>query len=154
MIEKIEKANRIIMTLANLLAMGRSFFKGHDAPTYRATRRGFVPQFNSGKNPFAPKTAAEKKPSVQPAAAAAPVKPVVKPMRVTKWADKLNPFRAPEPVRTFTRAEQPELSLQTIKPVQNDLSESDIERVPAKSQTLQPAPVKSTASAWELVNAS
>lgn len=138
------------MNLGKMLAAGKSFFNGHGSMSYRESSRAYVPQFNSDKNPFTPRTGAEKKPAVQPAA---PVARPPRPAKVTKWADKLNPFRPSEPVRTFSRAEQTELSLQTLKPMQNDLLETDIERVPAKSQTLPPAPVKATAGAWELVNA-
>ncbi len=142
------------MTLANLLASGRSFFSGHGSIAYRKNRRAYVPQFKSDKNPFLPRAAVTQQPSVPSSAAPLTDARSIGPARVAKWAEKLNPFRTPEPVRTVGRAVQPELSLQTLKPVQNDLVESDIERVPAKSQTLPPAPVKSTASAWELVNAS
>ena len=141
------------MNLGKMLAAGKSFFNGQGSLAYRESRRAYVPKFNNGRNPFTPRSAAEPKPTA-PAAPPAPVARPTRALRVTKWTDKLNPFRAAEPVRTFRRAEQPELSLQMVKPVQNDLSEADIERVPAKSQTLTPAPVKSTATAWELVNAS
>ena len=157
MIEKIEKANRIIMTLANLLATGKSFFSGHGSPTYRETRRGFVPKFNSDKNPFTPKAAVEKKkatPVAAPAAAPVVEKPVARstrPARAASWVEKINPFRAPEPVKSFGRAEQPELSLDTVKVLRNDLAEADIERVPAKSRTLTPTPVKSSVGKWEVM---
>jgi hypothetical protein len=137
------------MTLANLLAAGKSFLSGQGQIAYRESRRAFVPQFNTGKNPFTPRVAKASAP-----AQVAGVERAARAARVPKWAGKLNPFRTLEPVRTFSRAEQPELSLQMVKPIRNDLSESDIERVPAKSRTLAPAPVKSTAGAWEPVNAS
>ena len=138
------------MNFAKLLSTGKSFFSGYGPPAYRETKRGFVPKFESGKNPFAPKAAEGKK---EAAPAAEPVLekhavPVARPARAAKWAEKLNPFRAPAPA--FVRAEQPELSLDTVKVLQNDLAEADIEHVPAKSRTLPPTPVQSTAGAWEL----
>ncbi len=138
------------MNLANLLATGKSFFSGHGSPTYRASGRVIVPNFNGGKNPFTPKVGAEKKNLVALASPVASVAQAEKPRRVAAWAGKFNPFRVPEPVRTFSRAEQPELSLQTLKPLSNDLTEVDIERVPAKSHTLPLTPVKSEVGAWEL----
>ena len=141
------------MNLAKLLSTGKSFFSGYGPPAYRETKRGFVPKFNSDKNPFAPKAVTETK---DPAPAAVPV-PVqekrltsARTVRTAKWAERLNPFRAPAPARSLIRAEQPELSLDTVKVLQNDLAEADIERVPAKSRTLPPAPVSSAAGAWEL----
>ena len=140
------------MNLSKLLLTGKSFFSGYGAPAYRETKRGFVPKFSSDKNPFAPKAAAEKK---DPAPAEEPVTekrmvPSARPARAAKWTEKLNPFRAPAPERAFVRAEQPELSLHTVKVLQNDLAEGDIKYVTAKSRTVLPAPVSSTAGAWEL----
>jgi hypothetical protein len=145
------------MTLANLLATGKSFFNGQGSPAYRESRRAFVPKFNSDKNPFTPKAVTEKKknaPASAPVTAPVVEKPVARsarPARATSWVEKINPFRAPEPVKSFGRAEQPELSLDTVKVLQNDLSEADIERVPAKSLTLPPTPVKSTVGTWEVM---
>ena len=135
------------MNLSKLLLTGKSFFSGYGAPAYRETKRGFVPKFSSDKNPFAPKAAAEKK---DPAPAEEPVteKRMAPSARAAKWTEKLNPFRASAP--TFVRAEQPELSLHAVKVLQNDLAEGDIKYVTAKSRTVLPAPVSSTAGAWEL----
>ena len=145
------------MNLAKLLGMGQSFF-GRGSLSYRESRRPYVPKFNDGKNPFTPKAAPEKK-NPAPTVAAAPVKTEPRSLlgsrapRATSWVEKMNPFRAPEPVKTFIRAEQPELSLENLRVLRNDLSEADIERVPAKSQTVAPAPVRAASRTWELVNA-
>ena len=143
-----------------MLAAGKSFFGGHGAVAYRETRRPYVPKFNNDKNPFAPKAAAEKQAAVMvsvPVAnqGCAPAARPARPARVAAWAGKLISFRAEEPVRPVRRAVQSELSLQTLTVVQNDYSESDIERVPAKSCTLPPEPARPAPRRWEiLTNAS
>ena len=151
------------MNFATLLGMGKSVLNGRGSSAYRETKRGFVPKFTSDKNPFAPKVVVESAAPAEPVATTPAIAPVAetkiaprsRPMRMTKWAVKLNPFREPEPMMQLRRAEQSELSLDTIKVLQNDLSEADIERVPAKSRTNRPTPVSSTAGAWEiLANAS
>jgi hypothetical protein len=140
------------MNLANLLAMGQSFFKGHGTPAYREHGRRYVPQFNNGKNPFTPKVT----PVAAPVAAAQkPLARSPRPARAASWVEKMNPFRAPVPVKALGRVEQPELSLSSVKVLRNDLAATDIARVPAKSRTLPPPPVKSEVGAWEvLANAS
>ena len=58
------------------------------------------------------------------------------PTRAASWKDKLNPFRAPEPVAPpLTNAVQAELSLESVKVIHNDLADADIEIVPVKSRT-------------------
>jgi hypothetical protein len=78
------------------------------------------------------------------------------PARATSWKDKLNPFRAPEPVRLAPQAGavQVELSLEAVKVVHNDLSDADIEVVPVKSRTAampEPAMLPPARSAWEFL---
>src|SRR5258708_159581 len=107
------------MKLAKLLGAGKSFFGGKGAVSYREDKRVYLPKFNAAKNPFAtkPKEAAvtEAKEVAEPFVAAPVVAsrlaaetqkmatlPAPKPVaaRPTRagWADKLNPFRAPQPV--------------------------------------------------------
>ncbi|HEX4350212.1 MAG TPA: hypothetical protein VH251_07485 [Verrucomicrobiae bacterium] len=75
--------------------------------------------------------------------------PVAKPAKAG-WTTRLNPFRPPEPVAPPV-AEQTELSLDTVKVVHNDLADADVEIVPVKSHTEQPAaPMLPPArQAWE-----
>ena len=86
---------------------------------------------------------------------AAPLTKAATPARAANWKDKLNPFRAPEPVRLApVSAVQVELSLEAVKVVHNDLADADIEVVPVKSRTVtQPdAPMLSPARAsWEFL---
>ena len=143
------------MTLANLMATGvaagKVFFGGHGSFSYHVTKRVLVPKFNDGdKNPFAARAAAVEKTS-PPGVAVARNPQKARPARMTSWAGKLNLFRAPAPVKSFRRAEQTELSLQLVKVLRNDLAESDIERVPAKSCTLPLPPIQSTVGAWEVM---
>lgn len=79
-----------------------------------------------------------------------------KPTRVSKWTDKLNPFRAPEPIAPpMTGAVQVELSLDAVKPIGNDLADADIEVVPVKSRTVAPVDVtllRASHEAWEIAS--
>ena len=158
------------MNLGKLLGTGKTFFGGGDSVAYRLNRRIALPKFNEGKNPFAPKPA-EPTPAAVPEAkkATAPVaavaataqkvlaKPAAKPAR-PGWTTKLNPFRAPAPVAPPAhRAEQPELSLDAVKVMHNDLADADIEIVPVKSHAAAPmtAPVLPPArQAWEFLGES
>ena len=67
-----------------------------------------------------------------PAAVPAP-KPAAKPAR-GGW---FNPFRPPQPVATapVVKAVQPELSLDAVKVLHNDLTDADVEVVPLQSRT-------------------
>jgi hypothetical protein len=95
----------------------------------------------------APVFARTPKPAPQPAA---------KPARAA-WTAKLNPFRAPEPVAPqLPAAVQPELSLDAVKVVHNDLSDADVDIVPVKSHAAPiAAPVLPPARhAWEFLGES
>lgn len=148
------------MKLAKLLGAGKSFFGGKGAVSYRESKHVYLPKFNdAGKNPFAPKSkavdaaVAEVKPVSAPAMAAPVVvakvaaatqkiatPPVTKPARAG-WADKLNPFRAPQPsaAPVPVATVQPEFSLDAVKVLHNDLSDADVEVVPVKSRPAAPA---------------
>lgn len=171
------------MNLGKLLGAGKSFFGGQGSVSYREDKRVYLPKFNVEKNPFTPKPVepapAAPKSAPAPAAkkisapAAAPaVVPVAapvaakaqevritsnaKPTRAAKWTDKLNPFRAPEPVAPpMTGAVQVELSLDAVKPIANDLADADIEVVPVKSRTVAPVDVtllRASHEAWEIAS--
>ena len=135
------------MNLGNMLAAGKSFISGGASAAYRENKRVYVPKFNSDKNPFVPK-AIEKNVAAAPVKkAAAPAAPAVAntsklpalapaPLRATNWANKLNPFRSAPPVAaTPMPTVQPELlSLEDVKVIHNDLTDADVEVVPAKSR--------------------
>ncbi len=136
------------MNLGKLLGAGKSFFGGGGNIAYREDKKFHLPKFNADKNPFAPKAVAapaEPNKVSLPAAAqtqkipvfATPSPKPAGPTRAVSWKDKLNPFRAPEPVRSAAlNAVQVELSLDAVKVVHNDLADADIEVVPVKSQTI------------------
>jgi len=153
------------MKLAKLLGAGKSFFGGKGTVSYREDKRVYLPKFNAAKNPFAtkPKEGAvtEEKEAGEPIVAAPVVAarlaaetqkiatlPAPKPMAAKParagWADKLNPFRAPQPAAPQPVATvQPELSLDAVKVLHNDLSDADVEVVPVKSRTVAPAAASS-----------
>ncbi len=158
------------MNLGKLLGAGKSFFGGKGTVAYRENKKTYLPKFNTDKNPFTPKSAAAApaaapevkkvsapvvaKPQPTPVFAAQQARPV-RPVSAVSWKDKLNPFRAPEPVRSAPQnAVQVELSLESVKVVHNDLADADIEMVPVKSRTVsQPeVPMLPPArSAWEFM---
>ncbi|MBW8863406.1 MAG: hypothetical protein JF609_00485 [Verrucomicrobia bacterium] len=157
------------MRLAKLLGAGKSFFGGQAPASYRKDKHVYLPKFNADRNPFTPKSkeaaeAVEPETAPAPEAPVAPVTPVVaravvkpqtistppapkpvaaKPARKAGWADKLNPFRAPQPEAPVVSAVQAELSLDCVKVLHNDLSDADVEVVPVKSRSAAPvaAPV-------------
>jgi len=139
------------MNLGKLLGAGKTFFGGSGNIAYREKKDVYLPKFNSGKNPFAPKpadvvpaTALEEKKVSAPVAAKTQKIPVLAaqppkaamPVRTVSWKEKLNPFRAPSPVAPPANAVQVELSLESVKVVHNDLADADIEIVPVKSRTI------------------
>ena len=161
------------MNLGKLLGAGKTFFGGGKPSEYRQDKRFYLPKFNAAKNPFTPKPA-----EPAPAAAAPEMKKVsapkfsapfaaspqktatvaaAKPARAA-WTARLNPFRVPEPVAPpLVGAVQPELSLDAVKVVHNDLADADIEIVSVKSRASAPvaAPLLSPArEAWEFMGES
>ena len=125
------------MNLGKLLGAGKSFFGGCGQISYRQNKNIYLPKFNAQKNPFTPKAAesASAAPEIKSRHASGPVRSD----RNSNWAAKLNPFRAPEPVRPPAPvAVQVELSLDAVKVVHNDLADADIEVVPVKSRPAAP----------------
>ncbi len=155
------------MNLGKLLGLGKSFFGGGEPQAYHLNRRACLPKFNSEKNPFVPKPPAgeplalkvENKVSAPAVVATQKIsaRPAAKPARAG-WTAKLNPFRTPEPAAPVSPvAVQPELSLDTVKVVHNDLADADVEIVPVKSRADAPvaAPVLPPArQAWEYLGES
>lgn len=158
------------MNLGKLLGAGKSFFGGGGVKAYRENKRVYLPKFNAEKNPFAPKAAepaavapspeAKKVSAPAPAPAAVSLAKtqkmaapsVLRPVRAASWKDKLNPFRASEPVAPpMFNAVQVELSLEAVKPIANDLADADIEVVPVKSRTVtpvEPSLIPAARGAW------
>jgi hypothetical protein len=164
------------MNLGNMLAAGKSFISGGASAAYRENKRVYLPKFNADKNPFAPKaTEPVASVAVAPgknsaiAAALAVAKANVSaqkisspsafepaPVRATNWANKLNPFRAaPVAAAAPMPTVQPELlSLEDVKVIHNDLTDADVEVVPAKSRnvTLPEVPMLPPArEPWEFM---
>jgi hypothetical protein len=76
----------------------------------------------------------EKRPATPPPANPAPVSAA--PAKRAGWTARLNPFRVPEPeAAPGPAAVQPELSLNSVKVVHNDLADADVEVVPVKSHS-------------------
>jgi len=169
------------MKLARLLGLGSSFFGGRPTASYRLRKGGYLPKFNDGRNPFSPKAAeappeAAKEPPATPPVATGPQSPArqasksalsggwpraswmagglpaAKPAR-QGWTARLNPFRAPEPVRLQPPAVvQEELSLDAVKVVHNDLADAEVEVVPVKGHgngPVAPPVLPPARQAWE-----
>jgi hypothetical protein len=145
------------MNLGKLLVAGKSIIGGSQEIAYRISDRAYLPKFISPKNPFMPPAKAEPGPKE----VVAPIKkgiasdgtktqklptfPAARP-RGAAWVSKLNPisiWRGSPPPATpkMQRPLQPELSLDRVKVVHNDLSDVDVEIVPIKSRTA-PEPVE------------
>lgn len=164
------------MSLAKLLATGRSLIGSNEQGRYRANPRIRLPKFVSPKNPFmsAPnkecspaRTVSPEQPaqSLSPQAAVDDTRaattglPVANAARVSvrsfiAWiagaAGRLNPFAwrpasATSAIPNFNRpATQPELVLEKIRVVRNDLSDADMEAAPmtAVGEVRKPAASK------------
>jgi hypothetical protein len=140
----------MIMNLGSMLAAGKSFISGGASAAYRENKRVYVPKFNSDKNPFAPKT--QEQNVVAPVAAKKIAPPVAvaskkipalapAPLRATNWATKLNPFRASPPAAPMPTVQPELISLRDVKVIHNDLTDADVEVVPAKSRGAKPPEV-------------
>jgi hypothetical protein len=142
------------MNLGKLLVAGKSIINGRAEISYRANRHVYLPKFGLVQNPF--KSSSETEEPARPVAEtiATPIHKAVSPVaaktqklptlapklvRVTSWTSKLNPIsilRGPAPAAQSIQAPvQSELSLDSVKVVQNDLSDADVEVVPIKSRT-------------------
>ncbi len=145
------------MKLGKLLGAGRSFFGWQESVSYRRNKLVYLPKFNPGNNPFLNKSKevessvsmAPEQVAVKEAKVVEAVAPVLasvksepaksKPAHKPNWAEKFNPFRGSKPGKAVPSvpmpAVQPELSLDGVKVVHNDLSDADVEVVPMKSRT-------------------
>jgi hypothetical protein len=176
------------MSLGKLLTTGKSLVGLSHANSRYQLQKGALPKFESAKNPFASKVAAEpaeREPQLpklspaeavvadakeaprlsalgalivdretsvaasrnsQPAESATVSEPAEVAVPVDSWLKKINPmvwFRNGKPVEPrpaiprYSKPHAPiqgELSLDNIKVMRNDLSEADVEVVPAKSR--------------------
>jgi hypothetical protein len=145
------------MSLGRLLATGKSLVGlSGDASRYRVNKQARLPKFISPKNPFASGETPAAQVSEQPAAPK-PVMAVARadaseagkqisraPVSARaaewlgEWGRKLNPLarrsQAPGPVKSAAPSGSPtslqgELSLDTVKVLRNDLSDTDFEVV-------------------------
>ena len=151
------------MSLMRLLSAGKSWVGMSDnAGRYQVTRQRLLPKFGRGANPFqpgAPSVESEPAPAaaasepvnalkttqVIPELAAQPVRPALAAPAVSWWKRLAGVFRyrpgrpAAAAVRLPRKAVQAELTLESVKVVRNDLSDADLDVVPAKVKA--PAPV-------------
>jgi hypothetical protein len=124
------------MNLGKLL--GVNIFGGRRPTAYREDKRVYLPKFNAAGTPVAAPT-----PAMASRPAPAAVRPnVASAARTTGGLARLNPFRTTTPAAPVAvRAVQPELSLASVKVIQNDLADADIEVVPVRSRTTTPKEV-------------
>jgi hypothetical protein len=150
------------MSLLRLLTAGRSLVSVHDAETrYRLTTQRLLPQFGSANNPFrnretpepAPATTAGRAVGAAEATAKVPVSKTAtslwqKPAAcLSAWTTKLidrvtrpAPKPAKPAIPQFNKAPiQGEFSLDRVRVVRNDLSDADLEVVPARPKTVAAA---------------
>jgi hypothetical protein len=160
------------MSLVRLLATGKSLVGLHDNESrYRVNSKKLLPKFNE-QNPFGgcgvpaslPSQVAEGSPAVVPVPdmqepttekletrTPAPAKAEVKGFW-SRWIERLRnlkrrkPAKAPSAIPRFDKTRLPvqaELSLERVKVVRNDLSESDLAIVTVSSTASRPRPARS-----------
>jgi hypothetical protein len=159
------------MKLGKLLAAGKSLVSGNGAMAYCECKQAYLPKFGSPKNPFI--TPAQNESPKAPLEN--PVAPMEKsftpswaktqkmltisssPKSLATWTSKLNPitmFRgSQEEAKSFSRvAVQPELSLDSVKVVHNDLTDADVEIIPMKSRPQKiVADLPPAKKSWEIL---
>ncbi|HEY1661303.1 MAG TPA: hypothetical protein VGI03_02700 [Verrucomicrobiae bacterium] len=143
------------MNFGKLLAAGKSIVNGRAEVAYRADKQFYLPKFGPAKNPFT-KTPAESSPA--PAKTEPPAAPKTLPVpapapAAAKYVSQPYPVAAPrqaQPTMNGVPVAQPELSLDMVKVVHNDLSDADVEVVPLKSRSGAPdlPPAKKS---WEIL---
>ena len=164
------------MSLGKLLTTGKSLVGLSNANSRYQLRKGALPKFDSAKNPFTSKTAAEpserepqlpklspaelkaatmkntqplplpgqktespaaEPPAIEPAQPAAPVDGWLKKLNPLVWFGSRKPAEPKPAIPRFDKPHAPvqgELSLDNVKVMRNDLSEADVEVVPAKAR--------------------
>jgi hypothetical protein len=142
------------MSLLRLLSTGRSLVDFRDSGSrYRVTRQKLLPKFGSARNPFRAPQRSER-PAVPAVPAAAVTEPKGQPVRqpglrpvlatarqwrawatgqvARWWRPRPRPVRAAQPAQAARLPTQGELSLASVKVMRNDLSDADLEVVPAR----------------------
>jgi len=164
------------MSLGRLLAAGRSLVGAHNGESrYRINKRVALPKFISPRNPFAKASKAESPAEIRGggatgATARADTNTAGKEdsrtgMRaravrwIGEWSRKVNPLaraqKQPGPARSAVPVSegrmQPELSLDNVRVVRNDLSDADFEVVAKKSPVAGrfPSPGVPVQARWE-----
>jgi len=172
------------MSLGRLLAAGKSLVGGRDgAGRYRVNKHIALPKFVSPRNPFASTAKADAESASGADAKRAIVirtladagKPAKSNSSVGRravrllgsWGQKINPLprlaRKPGPVKSLIprgakTPVQPELSLDKVQVVRNDLSDADFDVVPTKtpmplssrtSVSTSPQNLESVGSTWD-----
>ena len=154
------------MNLGKLLAAGKSIIGSRVNDRYRKNKKVYLPKFAAAKNPFTPASAPTAElPRVvkaEPALVAAKTRPLPtlrpetpeKPA-ATGWVRKISAVSIWRGWQAEVKGQQPtvqaELSLESIKVVHNDLSDTDVEVVPIKSRPLAPrAPMPQPANEFLL----
>ncbi len=142
------------MSLLRLLTAGRSLESVRDAETrYRLTTQRLLPQFGPAKNPFSGLQGGSAASTAQAHQSAhAPVKPGAGNRQQPLWlrvAERVNGWTAmltqrltqpkPKPIKPAipqfaNSAVQGELSLDRVRVMRNDLSDADLEVVPARTK--------------------
>ena len=136
------------MGLMQLLKMGQSLSEARDRPNHYKVRSGALPIFGvPGGAEVGPKSDLEARPPGEREDATDKAGVVVQTMKATtattveskraaraltggRWALKVNPFRATR-IAPVKESVQGELLLDKVKPVRNDLTDSDLELVAA-----------------------
>jgi hypothetical protein len=131
------------MALMNLLTAGRSLSEARERPHRYKVRKGALPKFgNVGaqagvrKSPASVETSerTENAVELQPMNS----NTVAETMRglpvLGEWTRKISLFKPARPIAAERPAVQGELSLDRVKPVRNDLSDSDLELVAVTRQ--------------------
>lgn len=158
------------MGLMNLLTVGRSLSEARNQPHRYKLMNGALPTFGNPAGPAlerafevgapAPRERLEAESDRQGLETqgmktdtiAVGTAPLVTPR--SGWVAKVNPFRTEKPPAP-RRAVQGELSLDKVKPVRNDLSDSDLELVTAtQPPELGPAVAKGEVAAVPAMKAS
>jgi hypothetical protein len=143
------------MSLVRLLSAGKSLIGFNESGRYRVTRQRLLPQFGSVSNPFRSSAEGGIPTPTAPAPPAAAVAPTgtaetkSQPRRgLGAWVGHLLARLERPQIRTAPAiagsrpAVQGELSLDTVRVLRNDLSEADLEVVPARRPTLRTKPVR------------
>lgn len=151
------------MNLGKLLFAGKSVTRGGETIRYRESKQVALPKFVSPKNPLVPKPAPQT--VAAPCKNQTPASPVTPPAapsvsgasRTALWTAKWNPASLWHRPRSQSQTPpgasvQAELSLETVRVVHNDLSDTDVEVVPVKSRPVAAAPAQPMPKrTWEIL---